>query len=54
MDWIFIILLILILIDLHRLHRKVDQLKDYIHPAIPSSNEEIERILEREQDTHEK
>jgi hypothetical protein len=47
-QWILIILLILILVDFNRLHRKLDKLLDIQIPFVPPSNEEIELMLERE------
>jgi len=53
-QWILIVLLILILVDLYRLHRKVDKLLDIHNPFVPPSNEEIELILEKENNKSEK
>lgn len=48
MFWILLVLIVFILIDLFRLHRKVDQLIDHIRPTFPPTDEEIEKILEAE------
>jgi hypothetical protein len=47
-QWILIVLLILILMDLYRLHLKVDKFLDIHVHFVPPSNEEIELILEKE------
>jgi cell division protein ZapA (FtsZ GTPase activity inhibitor) len=45
MSWIIIVLLLLILIDIVRLHRKIDKLTHFLKPETPPTNEEIENML---------
>ena len=52
-QWILIVLLILILVDLYRLHRKVDKLLDIHNTFVQPSNEETELILENENNKRE-
>ncbi|WNF25047.1 hypothetical protein [Mesobacillus jeotgali] len=49
--WVIIILLVLILIDVVRLHRKVDRLYDFLNPKVPPSVEEIENMLTAKNDS---
>lgn len=48
MLWIIIVLLLLILIDVIRLHRKIDRMNALLNPEIPPTNEEIEKMLASE------
>lgn len=43
--WVIIVLLVLILIDVMRLHRKVDRLYDFLNPKVKPTIEEIEKLL---------
>jgi hypothetical protein len=43
--WVIFILLVLVLIDVVRLHRKVDRLYDFLNPKFPPTAEEIEKML---------
>ncbi|MBT2679477.1 hypothetical protein J7E38_10725 [Bacillus sp. ISL-35] len=45
MSWILLVLLLLILIDVVRLHRKIDKLTQFLKPETPPTNEEIENML---------
>ncbi|WP_415813121.1 hypothetical protein [Mesobacillus thioparans] len=45
MLWIILALLLLILIDVVRLHRKIDKLTQFLKPETPPTNEEIENML---------
>ena len=52
--WIIIILLLLILIDVVRLHRKIDNLNDHLNPVPPPTDEEIEKMLTSKNNSYEK
>jgi hypothetical protein len=54
MLWIITILLFLILIDVVRLHRKVDKLNDFLNPKVPPTTEEIEDMLTSKNTSYEK
>ncbi|WP_226641736.1 hypothetical protein [Mesobacillus subterraneus] len=49
--WIIVILLVLILIDVVRLHRKVDRLYEFLNPKTPPTVEEIENMLTSKNDS---
>ena len=49
--WIIVILLVLILIDVVRLHRKVDRMYEFINPKVPPTVEEIEKMLTSKNDS---
>ncbi|WP_176167350.1 hypothetical protein [Mesobacillus jeotgali] len=48
MLWIIVLLLLLILADVVRLHKKIDKLTKFLKPELPPSNEEIEKMLTSE------
>lgn len=54
MLWIIIVLLLLILIDVVRLHKKIDRLTNQLSPVVPPTEEEIEKMLDSEITSHEK
>ena len=49
--WVIIVLLVLILIDVVRLHRKVDRLYNYLNPKVHPTDEEIEKLLTSKNDS---
>lgn len=54
MLWIIIVLLLLILIDVVRLHKKIDRLTNQLSPVVSPTEEEIEKLLDSEITSHEK
>lgn len=55
LTWIIIVLLLLILIDIVRLHRKIDRLNDHLTPGSPPPTDaEIEKILTSQNSSYEK
>ncbi|WP_213367588.1 hypothetical protein [Mesobacillus boroniphilus] len=55
LTWIVIVLLLLILIDVVRLHRKIDRLNNHLYPvAPPPTDEEIEKMLTSKNTSYEK
>lgn len=54
MVWIIFILLLLILVDVVRLHRKVDRLTNFMHPKVPPTDAEIEHELVSESKSDER
>lgn len=54
MLWIIIVLLLLILIDVVRMHKKIDTLTNQLTPVVPPIEEEIEEMLDSENTSHEK
>jgi len=52
--WIIIVLLLFILIDVVRLHKKIDRLTNQLNPAVLLTEEEIEEMLDTEITSHEK
>ncbi|WP_170169176.1 hypothetical protein [Mesobacillus subterraneus] len=54
MLWVIVILLVLIMLDVVRLHKKVDRLTEFLNPQIPPTKEEIESMLNTESTSVEK
>jgi hypothetical protein len=55
LTWIIIFLLLLILIDIVRLHKKIDRLNAHLNPGSPPpTDEEIEKMLALKNTNYEK
>ncbi|MCM3664751.1 hypothetical protein M3204_10070 [Mesobacillus subterraneus] len=54
MLWMIIVLLFLILIDVVRLHKKIDKLTNQLDPVVPPTEKEIEEMLDSETTSFEK
>jgi hypothetical protein len=53
--WIIIVLLLLILIEVARLHKKIDRLNAHLNPVPPPpTDEEIEKMLTSKNSSYEK
>lgn len=55
LTWIIIFLLLLILIDVVRMHKKIDRLNNHLNPqSSPPTDEEIEKMLTSKNSSYEK